>query len=196
MAANWTNERNGREASGWCHVQHGGRRLHVRVSTRSSVRIVKPLLQVLRNDTNCRIFRHGTHNYNQQQIPQHLSKVECDRLVEEDEITGCGRPFQLVLEDKPSASDEARTGRRQETAKVIAGQQGRVRRILSTQYVQGRRVLPDGGSSERSTRRQSRSGQRRTLQVRPSSTERRCSAYVQAGTESYIGGFTQLGPPD
>jgi len=31
------------------------------------------------------------------QIPPHLPKIECDKLVEEDKIYGCGKPFQLVL---------------------------------------------------------------------------------------------------
>jgi hypothetical protein len=31
------------------------------------------------------------------QIPPHLPKVECDKLVAEDKIYGCGKPFQLVL---------------------------------------------------------------------------------------------------
>jgi hypothetical protein len=31
------------------------------------------------------------------QIPPHLSKVECDKLIEGDKIYGCGKPFKLVM---------------------------------------------------------------------------------------------------
>jgi hypothetical protein len=31
------------------------------------------------------------------QIPPHLSKIECDKLIEEDKIYGCGKPFKLVM---------------------------------------------------------------------------------------------------
>ena len=31
-------------------------------------------------ELNCRIFRCGIHKTNNQQIPQHLPKLECDKL--------------------------------------------------------------------------------------------------------------------
>ena len=43
---------------------------------------------------NCGIFRHGIHKESGQQIDPHTSKEECDRLVVQNLIWGCGRPFR------------------------------------------------------------------------------------------------------
>lgn len=51
-------------------------------------------------ETNCRIFRHGVYKHNMTQIHPHSSKDECDRLVKENHIYGCGKPFQLVLKNE------------------------------------------------------------------------------------------------
>lgn len=45
---------------------------------------------------NCGIFRHGIYKHNYQQIPPHSTKEECDRLISQDLILGCGKPFQIV----------------------------------------------------------------------------------------------------
>ena len=47
---------------------------------------------------NCRIFRCGIYKNTFTQIPPHLPKVECDRLIDQDVIYGCGKPFRM-LED-------------------------------------------------------------------------------------------------
>lgn len=47
------------------------------------------------NDLNCRIFRHGVLKNNNEQIPPHLHKEECDRLYTENLIYGCGKPFRV-----------------------------------------------------------------------------------------------------
>ena len=47
---------------------------------------------------NCRIFRCGILKSNYTQINPHLSKVECDKLVNDDLIFGCGKPFELINE--------------------------------------------------------------------------------------------------
>lgn len=44
---------------------------------------------------NCKIFRHGIYRSNGLQISPHASKKECDRLVENNLIWGCGRPFRF-----------------------------------------------------------------------------------------------------
>ena len=44
---------------------------------------------------NCRIFRCGIFKSNYSQINPHLSKEECDNLFNNNEIYGCGKPFQL-----------------------------------------------------------------------------------------------------
>jgi hypothetical protein len=52
--------------------------------------------QVEIQEINCAIFRHGIYKQTYQQIPPHSSKQECDRLIENNEIWGCGKPFRLV----------------------------------------------------------------------------------------------------
>lgn len=55
---------------------------------------------VLIEKLNCRIFRHGTLKTNNQQINPHTSKDECDNLIINNMIYGCGRPFQIVVNSK------------------------------------------------------------------------------------------------
>lgn len=43
---------------------------------------------------NCGIFRHGQYK-NGKQVEPHLSKEKCDRLIKDDLIFGCGKPFKL-----------------------------------------------------------------------------------------------------
>ncbi len=51
---------------------------------------------VLRNELNCQIFRHGVYKNNLNiAIPPHTSKVECDRLIDNELIFGCGKPFRF-----------------------------------------------------------------------------------------------------
>ena len=50
---------------------------------------------VHRNELNCRIFRHGVLKANQEQMNPHCPKEECDRLVAENLIIGCGKPFRV-----------------------------------------------------------------------------------------------------
>lgn len=45
---------------------------------------------------NCGIFRCGILKSNNEQIPPHLSKEECEKFVEEDLIYGCGKPFRYI----------------------------------------------------------------------------------------------------
>ena len=51
-------------------------------------------------DLNCKIFRHGVYKKTKKQIDPHLNKLECDRLFNEKLIYGCGKPFQLIDDDK------------------------------------------------------------------------------------------------
>lgn len=46
-------------------------------------------------ELNCRIFRCGIFKHNLEQIPPHSPKEFCDKIVEEDEIYGCGKPFKI-----------------------------------------------------------------------------------------------------
>jgi hypothetical protein len=55
------------------------------------------MVQVLRNELNCLVFRCGYLKKTMEQINPHLSKVECDILEGNGLIFGCGKPFQLVM---------------------------------------------------------------------------------------------------
>jgi hypothetical protein len=48
-------------------------------------------------ELNCKIFRHGTYKTTGEQIPPHSPKDICDKLVETDQIYGCGKPFRIVI---------------------------------------------------------------------------------------------------
>lgn len=50
---------------------------------------------IYEKEFNCKIFRHGVYKNNHEQIPPHLNKQECDRLIENKLIYGCGKPFLL-----------------------------------------------------------------------------------------------------
>jgi hypothetical protein len=50
---------------------------------------------VIIEQLNCRIFRHGIHIHNGQQINPHANQEECTRLAENRLIYGCGKPFYV-----------------------------------------------------------------------------------------------------
>lgn len=53
------------------------------------------------NKLNCQIFRHGVLKSNSVQIPPHLPKEQCDQLINNNMIFGCGKPFRVeVIHDK------------------------------------------------------------------------------------------------
>jgi len=54
---------------------------------------------VIIEQVNCAIFRHGVFKNSHLQINPHLSKYECDELVEKNLIYGCGKPFKVELKD-------------------------------------------------------------------------------------------------
>ncbi len=47
-------------------------------------------------ELNCRIFRCGIFKSNYKQIDPHLSKSDCMRLVADNCIFGCGKPFRIL----------------------------------------------------------------------------------------------------
>lgn len=55
---------------------------------------------VLIEVTNCCIFRHGVLKETGIQIDPHSSLELCTHYVDNNKIYGCGKPFQLVLNDK------------------------------------------------------------------------------------------------
>lgn len=50
-------------------------------------------------EINCGIFRHAYYKNSMQQIPPHESKDNCDKLVQEEMIFGCAKPFQIIKEN-------------------------------------------------------------------------------------------------
>jgi hypothetical protein len=48
---------------------------------------------------NCGIFRHGVLKTNMVQIHPHSPKALCDYYVLHDKIIGCGKPFQITLNE-------------------------------------------------------------------------------------------------
>lgn len=47
-------------------------------------------------EINCAIFRHAVLKVTGVQINPHTSKIDCDKLVEEGRIYGCGKPFRII----------------------------------------------------------------------------------------------------
>ena len=52
-------------------------------------------------DFNCRILRHGVLKTTMQPMNPHASKEECERLVREGRIYGCGKPMLIVRKLHP-----------------------------------------------------------------------------------------------
>jgi len=52
---------------------------------------------VLIEELNCKIFRHGVIKSTNEQINPHASKSECDNLILNDLIYGCGKPFKIII---------------------------------------------------------------------------------------------------
>ena len=54
---------------------------------------------VIIEQINCAIFRHGVFKSDMSQINPHLPKLDCDNLIENNLIYGCGKPFRIVKEN-------------------------------------------------------------------------------------------------
>jgi hypothetical protein len=52
--------------------------------------------QILIEQLNCKIFRHGILKSNNTQINPHASKEECEYYINNNLIYGCGKPFIIV----------------------------------------------------------------------------------------------------
>jgi len=53
------------------------------------------MIVVKKNEINCKIFRCGIFKHNNQQIPPHETKENCDKYKQQDLIYGCSKPFML-----------------------------------------------------------------------------------------------------
>ena len=51
------------------------------------------------SELNCSIFRHRIYKKSNEQIDPHLSKEKCDILIETNQIYGCAKPFQIIIQD-------------------------------------------------------------------------------------------------
>ena len=52
-------------------------------------------MEVKENEINCAIFRHAVYKDGRQVNP-HAPKSTCDKLVADDKVLGCCKPFELV----------------------------------------------------------------------------------------------------
>ena len=62
-------------------------------------------LMVWIEQINCRIFRHAVYKENDEPIPPHSSQEECERLIREDKVWGCAKPFRLDDNNEPEICD-------------------------------------------------------------------------------------------
>lgn len=44
---------------------------------------------------NCAIFRHAVFKSNMEPIPPHSTREECEKLLKDDLVWGCGKPFKI-----------------------------------------------------------------------------------------------------
>jgi hypothetical protein len=51
------------------------------------------LLQVMKNQINCKIFRHAIYKSNYNQIPPHSTQQTCEELFNSGKVYGCAKPF-------------------------------------------------------------------------------------------------------
>ena len=48
---------------------------------------------------NCGVFRHGVLIKTGRQIDSHANEKKCDDFIKKNEIYGCGKPFQIIMEE-------------------------------------------------------------------------------------------------
>lgn len=53
------------------------------------------LIEIHKNEINCGIFRHAVYKDGLRGISPHAPREECERLVKEDLVYGCAKPFQI-----------------------------------------------------------------------------------------------------
>jgi len=48
------------------------------------------------NEINCGIFRHAVYKSNLLPIPPHENKINCDKLITDNMVYGCAKPFKII----------------------------------------------------------------------------------------------------
>ena len=61
---------------------------------------------VIIEQLNCKIFRHGIFKKDGKQINPHASKEDCDKWLEKELIFGCGKPFRVVAQEEKTYKAE------------------------------------------------------------------------------------------
>ena len=51
---------------------------------------------IFKTEFNCKIFRHGVYKNTLQQIEPHMPKIDCENLINNNLIYGCGKPFKII----------------------------------------------------------------------------------------------------
>lgn len=46
---------------------------------------------------NCGIFRDGVFKQSLEPIPPHSTREECEKLLRDNVVIGCTRPFQIIV---------------------------------------------------------------------------------------------------
>lgn len=57
------------------------------------------IIIVNEGDINCGIFRHAVYKNNMNPINPHETKEMCDKLVLENLVFGCAKPFRIIKEN-------------------------------------------------------------------------------------------------
>ena len=52
---------------------------------------------IRKSEFNCKILRHGVMKDTMKPMDPHAPKAECERLVREGLIYGCGKPMRIVV---------------------------------------------------------------------------------------------------
>ena len=60
---------------------------------------------VAKNEVACAVFRCGVLKDSLVGIPSHASQQQCEQLVQQNKIYGCGKPFRLVAGNNAEICD-------------------------------------------------------------------------------------------
>jgi hypothetical protein len=55
---------------------------------------------VLKKQIRCKIFRHGIYKSSFKQVNPHMSKEKCEKLIKENKVYGCCKPFEIIFSNE------------------------------------------------------------------------------------------------